>query len=46
MAQAEVIETFIGCDDAYLSTAVTEVFVGENADDFNLKNHFICKSKG
>ena len=32
MAQAEVIETFIGCDDAYLSTAVTEVFVGENAD--------------
>lgn len=32
MVQAEVIETFIGCDDAYLSTAVTEVFVGENAD--------------
>ncbi|MBE0469723.1 MAG: Fe-S cluster assembly protein SufD [Methyloprofundus sp.] len=32
MAQAELIETFIGCDDAYLSAAVTEVFVGKNAD--------------
>ncbi len=32
MAQAEVIETFIGCDDAYLSATVMEVFIGKNAD--------------
>lgn len=32
MAQAEVIETFIGCDDSYLSASVMEVFVAENAD--------------
>jgi Fe-S cluster assembly protein SufD len=32
MADAKVIETFIGLDVAYLSAAVTEVFVGANAD--------------
>ena len=32
MAQAEVIETFIGCDDSYLSATVMEVFIGKNAD--------------
>ena len=31
-AQASVIETFVGLDNAYLSAAVTEVFVGQNAD--------------
>jgi len=32
MAEAQVIETFVGLDQAYLSAAVTEVFVGPNAD--------------
>ena len=32
MAQAEIVETFIGTDSAYLSAAVTEVFTGPNAD--------------
>jgi len=32
MAKAELVETFIGCDEAYLSSAVTEVFIGKNAD--------------
>jgi Fe-S cluster assembly protein SufD len=32
MAEAQVIETFAGLDQAYLSAAVTEVFVGCNAD--------------
>ncbi len=31
MAEANVIETFVGVDDAYLTAAVTEVFVGKNA---------------
>ena len=31
MAEASVIETFVGLDNAYLSAAVTEVFVGANA---------------
>jgi len=31
-AEAKVIESFIGCDEAYCSAAVTEVFVGQNAD--------------
>jgi len=31
MAEAVVIETFVGVDDAYLSAAVTEVFVEKNA---------------
>lgn len=32
MAEIKVIETFVGIDNAYLSAAVTEVFVGKNAD--------------
>jgi len=32
LAEAEVIESFAGLDIAYLSAAVTEVSVGENAD--------------
>ena len=32
MAEAKIIETFVGLDVAYLSAAVTEVFVGANAD--------------
>ncbi|HEY8094721.1 MAG TPA: Fe-S cluster assembly protein SufD [Methylobacter sp.] len=32
MAEAKVIETFIGSDSAYLTAAVTEVFVEQNAD--------------
>lgn len=32
MAEARVIETFVGVDNAYLTTAVTEVFIGQNAD--------------
>ncbi|MGZ4992399.1 MAG: Fe-S cluster assembly protein SufD [Methylobacter sp.] len=32
MAEAKVIETFVGADNAYLTAAVTEVFVGQNAD--------------
>ncbi|MGZ8947237.1 MAG: Fe-S cluster assembly protein SufD, partial [Methylococcaceae bacterium] len=32
MAEAKVIETFVGSDSAYLTAAVTEVFVGQNAD--------------
>ena len=32
MAQAEIIETYVGTDCAYLSAAVTEVFVGSNAE--------------
>jgi Fe-S cluster assembly protein SufD len=32
MAQAEIIETYVGADSAYLSAAVNEVFVGTNAD--------------
>jgi len=31
-AQAQIIETFVGCDAAYCSTAVAEIFVGKNAD--------------
>jgi Fe-S cluster assembly protein SufD len=31
MAEAELIETFVGADNAYLTAAVTEVFVGDNA---------------
>ena len=31
MAEANVIETFVGLDNAYLSAAVTEVFIGANA---------------
>jgi Fe-S cluster assembly protein SufD len=30
-AEAQVIETFAGLDNAYLTAAVTEVFVGQNA---------------
>ncbi|MEE7626557.1 Fe-S cluster assembly protein SufD [Methylobacter sp. Wu8] len=32
MAEAKVIETFVGSDSAYLTAAVTEVFVEQNAD--------------
>ena len=32
MAQAEVIETFVGESNAYLTASVTEVFVEENAE--------------
>jgi Fe-S cluster assembly protein SufD len=32
MAQAEIVETFIGADCAYLSASVSEVFVGANAE--------------
>ncbi len=32
MAEVNVIESFAGLDIAYLSAAVTEVFVGQNAD--------------
>lgn len=32
MAEAKVIETFVGVDDAYLSASVTEVFVADNAE--------------
>lgn len=32
MAEAKVIESFAGLDIAYLSAAVTEVFVGQNAN--------------
>ncbi len=32
MAEAKVIETFVGVDEAYLSASVTEVFVGKNAE--------------
>jgi len=31
LAEAKVIETFVGVDEAYLSAAVTEVFVAQNA---------------
>ncbi|SJM93007.1 FeS assembly protein SufD [Crenothrix polyspora] len=31
LAEAQVIETFVGLDNAYLTAAVTEVFVGQNA---------------
>jgi len=31
-AQAQVIETFVGCDEAYCSASVSEIFVGKNAD--------------
>ncbi len=31
MAEVNVIETFVGVNDAYLTAAVTEVFVGKNA---------------
>jgi Fe-S cluster assembly protein SufD len=31
MAEAQVIESFVGLDKAYLTAAVTEVFVGANA---------------
>jgi Fe-S cluster assembly protein SufD len=30
-AEAQVIETFVGLGDAYLTAAITEVFVGQNA---------------
>jgi len=32
MADVKVIETYVGNDSAYLTAAVTEVFVGQNAD--------------
>jgi Fe-S cluster assembly protein SufD len=32
MAKVEVIETYTGVDDAYLTASVTEAFVGRNAD--------------
>ena len=32
MAEAKVIETYVGVDDAYLTAAVTEVILGENAE--------------
>jgi Fe-S cluster assembly protein SufD len=32
MAEAKVIETFVGVDNIYLSAAVTEVFINQNAD--------------
>jgi Fe-S cluster assembly protein SufD len=32
MAEAALIETFVGVDNAYLTAAVTEVFVGDNAN--------------
>ena len=31
MAEASIIETYVGYDKAYLSSTVTEVFVGQNA---------------
>ncbi len=31
-AHAQVVETFVGCEALYCSVAVTEVFVGKNAD--------------
>lgn len=31
MAEAELVETFVGVDNSYLSAAVTEVFVEDNA---------------
>ena len=31
MAEASIIETYVGYDNAYLSSTVTEVFVGQNA---------------
>ncbi len=31
MAEVNVIETFVGVDEAYLTASVTEVFVGKNA---------------
>ncbi|MCK5355079.1 MAG: SufD family Fe-S cluster assembly protein, partial [Methyloprofundus sp.] len=31
-AEAKVVESFVGCDEAYCSAAVMEVFVGQNAD--------------
>ncbi|MCK4842822.1 MAG: Fe-S cluster assembly protein SufD [Methylococcales bacterium] len=31
MAEVNVIETFVGVDESYLTAAVTEVFVGKNA---------------
>jgi len=32
MAEAKVIETFVGVDDAYLSASVTEISIAENAE--------------
>jgi Fe-S cluster assembly protein SufD len=32
MAEGQIIETFVGFDNAYLTAAVTEVFVGDNAN--------------
>jgi Fe-S cluster assembly protein SufD len=32
MTQAEIVETFVGADCAYLSASVSEVFVGANAE--------------
>ena len=32
MAEAKLIETYVGKDSAYLTAAVTEVFVGQNTD--------------
>lgn len=31
-AEAKIVETFVGLNDAYLSAAVTEIFMGKNAD--------------
>lgn len=31
-AEVEIIETFVGINDAYLTNTVTEIFVGENAN--------------
>ena len=32
MTEAKVIEAYVGVDNAYLTAAVTEIFVGQNAD--------------
>lgn len=40
MAEAKIIETFVGMDDAYLSSTVSEVFVGQNADLTLYKTQF------
>jgi Fe-S cluster assembly protein SufD len=39
-AEAKIIETFVGLDNAYLSAAVTEVFIGQNADLTLYKTQF------
>ncbi len=32
LSETQLIETYVGLDSAYLSVAVTEVFIGQNAD--------------